>query len=326
MNQSSLTRNRVAVVIIGTLLLFTVALLPLAVQGVATDILQPQAAHIYHLTSASIPPASTHSRLHIDLVSLDAWQGTLHMRIWGTHICQSACAWKDRFLFVSTFGHGESLEGLPPSVAVTFPPSGMELEQDIALPLVGQPIRYPFDAYRLELGVIMQRVFPDGTVQVLSPEQAQGHLVLSMHNYLPQLLLELHTRDPHLPAIGAGLYQYAYLTALTLTRPRYLQVATVLLVLLISAFAVYAVVIQEFPTLITSTGATVLGVWGVRAILVGTAMPGITALDLALTVVILFLLVAVVVHALAYHVARSGLHWRTRRPPPAPERTKPPST
>ena len=50
----------------------------------------------------------------------------------------------------------------------------------------------------------------------------------------------------------------------------------------------------------------VLGVWGVRAILAGTEKPGSTALDLALSVVILFLLGGVTARMLHYLDHRSG--------------------
>jgi hypothetical protein len=318
MEQASTTRHRVGLVLIGTLFLFTVAVLPFAVKGVVNDILHPQSAQIYPTTPLDTRLAATHSRLHIDLINLDEWQGTVRMRISGTHICQPACAWSDRFLFVSTFGHGENLGGLPPSAAVTFPPTAMETTQLIELPMIGQPIRYPFDSSRLGLGVIMERVFPDGSVQVLSPEQAQGHLFLSLHSYLQRETLQVRPLAPQAAPRSAGPYQYVALTSLTFTRPVYLQIETLLLVLLISTIAVYAVVIQPFPQLITSTGGLVLGVWGIRAILVGTDVPGITALDLALAVVILFLLVAVAVRALAYHAARSGLPWFHRDHDPVP--------
>jgi hypothetical protein len=331
MEQASPTRHRVALVLIGTLLLFTLAVLPFAVQGVVRDLVQPQSAQIYHLTPHDTPPAATHSRLHIDLIALDEWQGAVRMRVSGTHVCHPACAWNDKFLFVSTFGHGEPLGGLPPSAAVTFPPTAMETAQVIELPITGQPIRYPFDAYQLRLGVILQRVFPDGSVQGLSPEQAQGHLFLSVHPYLQREILQVSPLAPEAARLSEGAYQYVALAVLTFTRPRYLQIETLLLVLLISTIAVYAVVIQPFPQLITSAGALVLGVWGIRAILVGTDVPGITALDLALAVVILFLLVAVAVRALAYHAARSGLPWfqRTLDPArmdsPTPRASQPPT-
>jgi hypothetical protein len=72
-------------------------------------------------------------------------------------------------------------------------------------------------------------------------------------------------------------------------------VLTVLLVLLVSAAAAYAVFLRPLNELIVGSGALVLGVWGVRGVLLGTSIPGITAVDLALIVVMLFLLATITV-------------------------------
>ena len=51
--------------------------------------------------------------------------------------------------------------------------------------------------------------------------------------------------------------------------------------------------------------------WGVRAILLGTTVPGLTAVDLALWMVILFLLVAITVRTL--WLLEEGTGWRVLR-------------
>src|SRR5207253_10609574 len=84
------------------------------------------------------------------------------------------------------------------------------------------------------------------------------------------------------------------------SRPLYLQALAVLLVLLVTAAAAYAVFLRPLDEIVINSGALVLGVWGIRAILLGTNVPGFTAVDLALSVVILFLLVAITVRALLY--------------------------
>jgi hypothetical protein len=65
-------------------------------------------------------------------------------------------------------------------------------------------------------------------------------------------------------------------------------------------------------------GGVILGVWGVRAVIVQTTLPYVTAVDLALSAVILFLLLALVVRASLHFHRQSELHlpW-TRRPPDA---------
>lgn len=117
---------------------------------------------------------------------------------------------------------------------------------------------------------------------------------------------------------GAGQYQYLVLTELTFTRPLYLQILTVLLVLLITAAAAYAVFAQPVSQLVVNASALILGIWGIRTILVGGALlPGLSAIDLSLLIVILFLLVAIAVRMLRVFWERGELqvHWpgRSRR-------------
>ena len=226
-------------------------------------------------------------------------------------MCHPACSWNDRFLFVSALD-GLSLdperEGLPPAESVTLPPTAQNLNQDITLPLTGYPIRYPFDSYQLGLGVIMQRVFADGTVQNLSSAEAAGHLSLQLANHLPRMIMhEPLSISPQMIPNGDGLYQYVALTELTFTRPLWLQILTVLLILLITAAASYAVFIEPVSQLVVNAGALILGIWGIRTILVGSAPPGATAVDLSLSIVILFLLVAIAIRMLRVLWERSEL-------------------
>jgi hypothetical protein len=58
-------------------------------------------------------------------------------------------------------------------------------------------------------------------------------------------------------------------------------------------------------------GSLVLGVWGIRSILVPGGPPYVTAVDLALSLVILLLLGGIILRGL--HHARGTLHGERRR-------------
>src|SRR5207302_5688056 len=104
--------------------------------------------------------------------------------------CDTPCAWSDRVVFFAV-PPTDAPEGLPPSVSVLLPPEVTEVTQTFQLPARGHPTRYPFDSFRIWLGVVLQRVLPDGTVQTLPPTEAQGHLFLSFQEQLPR-----QTMDP----------------------------------------------------------------------------------------------------------------------------------
>ena len=177
----------------------------------------------------------------------------------------------------------------------------METTQKIELPVSGESLAYPFDRYRLRLGVIMERVFTDQTTQILSPEDARGHLFLTLRPHVPRpsWVSPRQYAPQSVRPLGTS-YQYVSVEDLALERPLYLKAVTVLLVVLISAAAAYAVFMRPFEQLLGNTGGLVLSVWGIRAVLLGTSVPGVTAVDLALAVVIILLLVAITVRALQF--------------------------
>jgi len=63
--------------------------------------------------------------------------------------------------------------------------------------------------------------------------------------------------------------------------------------------------------LVLSAGGLVLGVWGVRSIISPSSQGFVSAVDLSLALVILFLLGAITIRALVFLVEQS----RTARPP-----------
>src|SRR5579883_3304321 len=79
----------------------------------------------------------------------------------------------------------------------------------------------------------------------------------------------------------------------------------------------YAVFMRPLNELVINCGALVLGVWGIRAIIVPTSQNYLTSVELSLACVILFLLLAITVRALRFIHDRAGLHLLPASPPPA---------
>ena len=92
-----------------------------------------------------------------------------------------------------------------------------------------------------------------------------------------------------------------------LDRPQYLRVLVVLVAALVAAGSAYAAALRPLPELLANTGGLLVGVWGVRALLLGPLPPYSTAVDVVLTLVIFLLLGALTVRALYHLHARAGL-------------------
>jgi hypothetical protein len=213
--------------------------------------------------------------------------------------------------------------GMPPSAKIDLAPTERVVTETITLPVRGYPSRYPFDTYELWLGVVMARVQPDGTVQPLSRAEGAPHLLMTLQAQLPrEYMLAPDPADPNLDRDPEDPYEMPTLTALRFERPLHDRV---LAVLLIAAAAAYAVFMRPLQDLVIGSGALVLGVWGIRAIVTpGTAYR--MMVDLALSAVILFLLGAVTVRAFQHCYQQGGLRLRrgslSAAPPPGPEPTR----
>jgi hypothetical protein len=181
--------HRVAFFVVAFLLLGILALLPFALTDVLEDIGE-SANPTYFLMSPQQTPADTHSRINLAFTELDEWKRTARITVSGHHVCDSGCLWTDHLLFVSIPPGREDGEGLPPYAAVDFRPSALAVSQDITLPVYGDPIRYPFDHYGLRLALVLQRVYPDGTTQTVTPQDAEGHLFLSVNGFIPRAVMD----------------------------------------------------------------------------------------------------------------------------------------
>jgi hypothetical protein len=309
--------QRIAFSTVVVLLLFILVMIPFAISSVLGDVVE-QGNRTYEIGRPTVPAGAVRASLHVDLTGMNEFDGTATLRVALHQSCGDQCPWGDRITFVSVLGDGRQVEKLPPSQNVTLTATSRDVTQTITLPIVGDPIRYPFDKYELALGVLVEHILPDGTVQRLSAEQARAYLNLSIRARIPRAVM----RAP-VPMDGAELQAdgdiepYGYVDLLTFERPEYMRVLTILLVLLVTAAAAYAVFLRPLDQLIINSGALVLGVWGIRSILLGTGVPGVTAVDLALSVVILFLLVAITVRTLWLLEDRSDWRILRRRRTPA---------
>ena len=89
--------------------------------------------------------------------------------------------------------------------------------------------------------------------------------------------------------------------------PAYLRILTVLLVILISASGLFALGLRSLPELVLGIGGIILGIWGVRSVVVQTPFPDVTLIDLLLGFVILVLLLGLSIRAARYFYVQSGL-------------------
>lgn len=292
-------RHRTAYLLIVLLLLFIVVLLPFAVASMLSDFRSMDTPN--HSIAAIDGQPIDRSSVAVDLIGMNEWEGTVTVRVTAHQECAGPCRWRDRYRFVSIWGDDFQPSDRPTVEQITVPESPPVITRTFTLPISGDPLRYPFDRYAMALGIAMDRLYPDGREETLTEAQAAGYATIWASARIPRIRVQPPAdpapSDPETQAT-AGQQRYLFVDVIRFDRPLYLKVLTIFLVLLVTAAAAYAVFLRPLDQLIINAGALILGVWGIRVILLGTTMPGLTAVDLALWSVILFLLVTITIRTL----------------------------
>jgi hypothetical protein len=301
---------------ITAMMMFVIAvILPFSVRSVVDDVLGSVVGAVVPITTAPIAPdARNYCRLHLAVVDIAENKLMATLRVAGHCTCRGSCDESYRIVLASVAADDTDAEGMAPSSAITLPAKSGAVSESIDLPIRGHPVRYPFDHYEMVLGVALQRVAPDGSTEAMTPAEAAGHLSMTIQELLPRQTMSspLHL-DPESLRAQDDPIPYVYGFGVSFDRPRYLKLLTVILVLLMAAAAAYAVFMRPLQELIVNSGALVLGVWGVRAVLTPGNLFYLTTIDLALSIVIIFLLGAITVRALMFIHDQADMRLLRRR-------------
>jgi hypothetical protein len=310
-------------------LLFTVVLvavvvvtLPIAVRSMQ-EVLGRAPEPLYDLVTGQQVAAATAAAaeeeatyINLGMVDLNDSTGVLTLAVSGNRICGDACPGLD-ITFFALDDDADQRRGLPPSATLSLAPDDRIFSQTVQLPLRGQPSLYPFDTYQVWLGVGGVATLPDGTVQELRPESVAGRAVVTLQNRIPDMIMDAPTPiQPDMAGAATDPLGFMAVQALSFERPAYLQVLAVVLVLLIAVSAAMALFTREVNDLALGIGGLILGVWGIRSILMPQGVSTVTAIDLALSWLILLLLLGLALRAALHFHRHSDLPLPRRRPRP----------
>ena len=308
-------RHRLALTLTLALIAVVMVSLAFALGSMRTQLLSEQAVDVYDLVSGqALTPADTarelsHSFVTISIVDIDEGSQVASLSIAADRTCPTACPTLDVTLF-AVADNAAVRRGMPPSVTVTLRPTDHLFMQTVQLPIRGQPSLYPFDIWRLWLGLTITDVRPDGSRVPMAVDQLPSHATLTLESLLPDLMMAPPT--PITPQEVAAVHDprpFAAVQGLAFTRPDYLKVLAVILIVLITVSGLLAIFTRAINELVLGVGGLILGIWGVRSILVPQPVPTITAIDLALSTVILLILLGLTVRTALHFHGRSELPW-----------------
>ncbi len=305
------------------LLAAVVAALPSAFRSMGVQLNDSQARTLFDFpggapasAETAMATADSESFFNIAAIDLDEETGSITLAVSGHRNCGEQCAALKMTLF-SLDDDADVRRALPPSAPLKLDPTVQFISQTVQLPIRGQPSQFPFDDYLLWLG-LNGTLAVAGTPVPLTPELVAGKAVFSTQNQLRDFTMQPPVDIP--PArvrAVADPYDFFGVQELRFERPVHMEILSVLLVMLIGVSAIMAVAMRDISDLIVGIGSLVLGIWGVRSVLVPQPMPVITSVDLALSVIILFVLLGLSFRAAVHfhegaELPQVNLRWRRR--------------
>ncbi|MBW3634102.1 MAG: hypothetical protein KY456_13845 [Chloroflexi bacterium] len=297
----------VAVVII------VLALLPTALVSMYHELRGQVVDHVYDLFSGmevdvdrTFAPDTAFA--NITVTNLDESSRIATLTVSGHRVCEAICP-PTTVTFFSLGNDAAQRRGLPPSAAVTVPGESGTYTNTIELPIRGTPQLYPFDNYTLLLGLVFSVTLPTGREEVIiSPELVRERVALTLEDQVVRLnMFPPVPVDPATVHSPSDPVDFLLVDRLEWQRPGYLRILTVLLVILISASGIFALGLRSLHELVLGIGGIILGIWGVRSVVVQSELPDVTLIDVILGFVILVLLLALSLRAARYFFVQSGL-------------------
>jgi hypothetical protein len=315
-------RHRAGLAATALLVGIVLVALPFAIRSMVVELFGKQQDALYDLATNEVVPvgvAAVEGReahyYNIAVVSISEVAGTATLAISGNRTCVNECATVTITLFALD-DNASQRRGLPPSAAITLQPTDLAFSESVSLPVRGRPSMFPFDTYELWLGFAASARTAAGETIAIDPALIKQQFVFTLQNQDSGLVMQPPYRiDPARVVSATDPGMLPLVEALEFHRPDYIKVLSVLLVLLITVSGGIALATRSIDDLVLGVGGLILGVWGIRSVLVTQPLPGISAVDLALSLVILFLLLGLAVR-LVRHFHRESelpLRWPARR-------------
>jgi hypothetical protein len=295
------------------LLVVVAILLPIAAHSMWTELIRREEPQQYDFLSGTPVIFSDDdvarpdvSYVNIVVTGIDAATQIATLDVSGNLSCADPCPALEFNLTLYSLADAGRRRGLPPSTTLDLSPAtdGRVFSETVELPVHGNPSLYPFDDYQLWLGMQSTATMPDGTVSQITLKDIENIAVFTLQSRAGDLDMQPPIRiDPRSVHAVTDPFEFLTVQRLDFERPAYQHVLAVLLVLLISVSAVLALFMRTINELLLGIGGLILGIWGVRSVVVPSAPSHINVVDLALAFVILVLLVALSLRV-AHHVYR----------------------
>lgn len=291
-----------------------VVALPFAFASMQSELLGREQETLYEFPSGQPIGVATadaiaakESFYNLAVTSIDEATGTLGIALSATRDCSAGC--EALHVVVASLGSNATLrQGLPPAVVIDLDANTSVYADVVSLPVEGWPSLYPFDTYTLRLGVASGIARAKGSTTPESIPGLDGTAFGTVQNASPDLLMDQpHQLDPAAVAHASDADRYLGVMEVSFRRPLYLRVLGLLLPLLVALSTGLSLFTRSINELLVGVGSLVIGIWGVRAVLVPGGFPVVTTIDVSLSLIILLMLLALAIRSAQHFHHRSAL-------------------
>jgi len=252
------------------------------------------------------PPGVDPSFITIDMTRVDEGARAVNLTISGSRVCAAQCD----VLSVHLFAMPDRPDrwGMPESVKIDLPATTDTFSLKATLPLFGKPQRFPFDDYHVNLGIAVLATKDDVTTGLSQPQIHDRGIRIAVEEEVPRFTMTVPTPlDPQTLGVENDPYDVAGGLRIFLDRAPYLELLTTILLSLISLTSLMTVLRQKADDLVVGISGVILGMWGIRSVLVQTNFPGVTVIDLVLSLAICLLLLGALLR-LTFHYKRQATY------------------
>ena len=278
------------------MLIAVIIALPVAFRSMGVLLTDGQARALYLFPSgqpltgpADQSQSDTDNFFNIAAIDIDEEVGSITLAVSGHRNCGDACP-TINFTLVSLEDDADVRRALPPSAPLTLTADQPIFSQTVQLPIRGQPSQYPFDDYLLWLGLTGTADQGGETVPLTLEMLADGAVITTQNQTRDYLMTPPVEIDPARVSTLTDPQDFLGVQELHFSRPVHQGILAVLLIALIAVSAIMAVAVRTMSDLLIGVGSLILGIWGVRSVLIPSSLAVVSSIDLALSVIILFVL------------------------------------
>ena len=259
--------HRLALAQTGVIMLIVVVALPFVFRSMATQLTEWQGSMLYDFPSGEQVMASqaqefgtSNGYFNISAVDLDGVGGSVTLAVSGHRLCADVCP-DVTVAIVSLNDDANHRRALPPSASFELTPDVDIFTETVELPIQGQPSLYPFDGYRVWLG-LAGSVVEDGIEKPLTPALASQHAIVTTQNQLRDFVMAPPIPiDPSRVRSPTDPFDFFGVQELRFARPIHMEILAALLISLIAVSAFIAVVMRDIRDLVFGIGSLILAIW-----------------------------------------------------------------